>query len=61
MKFRYYIADLHVGAVIGTNDKELAEAYALSEDSFVFDIQSGMWLSTCGEQEIKEVRDEIHT
>jgi hypothetical protein len=61
MKFRYYITDLHAGSVVGTNDKELAESYALSEDSFVVDTQSGVWLSTCGEQEIKEVRNEHNT
>lgn len=55
MKYRYYITDLNAGAIVGTNDKDVADSYALSEDNYVVDAQSGTWISPCGEQEIKEV------
>ena len=54
MKYRYYITDLFAGAIVGTNDKDVADSYALSEDNYVVDVHRGTWISTCGEQEIKE-------
>ncbi len=60
-RFRYYITDLHAGAIVGTNDKDVADSCALSEDHFVVDAQSGIWMTPYGEQEIKEARNETHT
>jgi len=54
MKYRYYITDLFAGAIVGTNDKDVADSYALSEDNFVVDAQSGTWMNPYGEQPIKE-------
>jgi hypothetical protein len=55
MKYRYYITDLFAGAIVGTNDKDVADSYALSEDNFVVNAQSGTWMNPYGEQTIKEV------
>ena len=50
MKFRFYITDLNNGQVSGTNDPDLAADVSLSEDFFVVDSETGMWLSANGDQ-----------
>ena len=50
MKFRFYITDLNNGLVSGTNDRDLAADVSLSEDFFVVDSETGMWLSANGDQ-----------
>lgn len=37
-KFRYYIVSAFDGNVTGTNDKQLAESFAPSEDAWVIDV-----------------------
>lgn len=37
-KFRYYIVSAFTGSVTGTNDKQLAESFAPSEDDWVIDV-----------------------
>lgn len=54
MKFRYYITDLHAGCIFGTNDKEVAESYATSEDNFVVDTECAIQLLSDGESMIIE-------
>ena len=49
MKFRYYITDINNGIVSGTDDSDLAHDLSLSEDFFVVDSESGMWLSANGD------------
>jgi len=44
-KFRYYIADISEGTVLGTDSRETAEEYALmGPDAFVCDTETGCWL-----------------
>ena len=55
MKFRFYITDLFLGNLTGTNDAELAKQAATSEDMFVVDAETGNWLVSDGTEEaIKE-------
>ena len=49
MKFRFYVTDLNNGSVSGTDDPDLAADISLSEDFFVVDSESGMWLSANGD------------
>jgi hypothetical protein len=49
MKFRYYVTDSLDGVVKGTNDSEVARSYADSEDHFVVDSNTGVWLQTNGD------------
>ena len=49
MKFRYYITDINNGIVSGADDPDLAHDLSLSEDFFVVDSESGMWLSANGD------------
>ena len=44
MKFRYYITSIFSGDITGTNDKDLAENIAMSEDDFVLDSETGEWI-----------------
>lgn len=44
MKFRFYIAELFNGQVVGTNDQETARDLAMSEEYFVIDSETGRWL-----------------
>jgi hypothetical protein len=54
--FRYYITDLGAGSVVGTNDDTAAHDYALSEDNFVVDTLTGLWLQADEDSvEIKEI------
>ena len=52
--FRFYIADLFNGHVVGTNDEAKAADYASSEDYFVVDSQTGEWLTPEGVEEVTE-------
>lgn len=54
MIYRYYITDLHAGCIFGTNDKEVAESYATSEDNFVVDTECGIQLLSNGDSMIIE-------
>ena len=54
MKFRYYITDTFDGAIVGTDDDQKAKDYAASEDFFVVDTSTGMWMQPDGAQEINE-------
>lgn len=55
MKFRYYRVSLFNGNVQGTNNEELARAYAESEDDFVIDAEMNKWLHPNGDEpEIEE-------
>ena len=49
MKFRYYITNLHEGAVEGTNDDQTAIDFAASEDYFVVDSERGEWIQSSGD------------
>jgi hypothetical protein len=57
MGLRYYIVDLVDGLPLGTNDKVIAESYALSEDAFVIDTETNEWLSSSTSDQIKEVKE----
>lgn len=48
MRFRYYITNLHVGAIEGSNSLDVAENFANSEDYFVVDSETGQWLQSDG-------------
>lgn len=48
MRFRYYITNLHEGAVEGSNSFDVAENFANSEDYFVVDADTGLWLQPDG-------------
>lgn len=55
MKFRYYIADTFDGDMKGTNDPEVAKEFAICDDYFVVDTETGAWMADEGEaREIKE-------
>lgn len=45
MKFRYIITDISTGTLAGTNDEDTAISCAQSEDFFVYDAQSAVWLA----------------
>jgi hypothetical protein len=54
-KFRFYITDLGMGSVHGTDDEKIAENYATSEDFFVVDTNDGTWImADLKREEIKE-------
>lgn len=55
MKFRFYITNLHVGAIEGTNDESVAQRMAGSEDCFVVDSETGEQLMPDGRQPIAQV------
>lgn len=57
MGFRYYIVNLLDGCPTGTNDKAIAENYALSDDAFVIDTETNQWLSSSASDEIHEVKE----
>lgn len=55
MKYRYYIADTFDGDVKGTNDPKVALEFAICEEYFVVDTETGAWMADEGEtREIKE-------
>jgi len=49
MTFKYYITDLHDGIVHGTNNQDVAESYATSEDYFVICVESNKWMTADNE------------
>lgn len=55
-KFRYYIADCTNGDVRCTNNEDIANNYASSEDNFVVDVQDHTWIQAdLDTAEVKEV------
>jgi hypothetical protein len=44
MKFRYYITDLMEGIVSGTDDPALVNDLRESDDFFIVDTETGLWL-----------------
>lgn len=61
MKFRFYITDLHAGSIFGTNDESLAKDYAQSEDHFVADTETGLWLQTADHSSEIEAATDFRT
>lgn len=45
MKFKFYITNLNEGVIFGTDDERQARLYALSEDNFVVDTDTGSWIA----------------
>ena len=43
-KFRYYVTDLNSGSLRGTNKGDVANSFAMLDDFFVVDSETGMWL-----------------
>jgi hypothetical protein len=43
-KFLFYITDLYMGEILGTNSLSVAEDCACSEDMFVVDTLNGEWI-----------------
>lgn len=55
--FRFYITDTNEGSIRGTNNEELAEEIAESEDYFVVDTKMGEWIVAEGEREkVQEIK-----
>lgn len=54
MSFRYYITDLNEGAVLGTDNIEVANDLAASEDHFVVDTANGEWVTADGPTKVEE-------
>lgn len=44
MKYRYIITSTFHGAIFGTNDEAKAKEIAYSEDDFVYDTETGLWI-----------------
>lgn len=56
MKFRYYVTNTLDGFVVGTNNENVAENYAESDEFFVVDTETNEWLQPDGTREqIEEV------
>lgn len=57
MKYRYIIQEPYDGTYKGTNDLDVANKYATSEDYFVYDTETGEWiLSDLKRQELEEIK-----
>lgn len=55
MRYTYYITDLDMGEITGTNDEAVARSLAECEDYFVVNAEMGYWLLPKKEsQEVKE-------
>ncbi len=55
-KFRFYITSLMNGAILGTDSETTARDYAVSEDYFVVDTETGLWLAVDGhDMEVLEI------
>jgi len=50
--FRFYITNLFVGTIMGTNNQEEAEGLAWSEEYFIVDTSTGEELSYSGERSL---------
>lgn len=48
MKFRYYISDVMSYSTHGTNDLEVAEMWAETDEAFVVDSHTGLSLNSEG-------------
>jgi hypothetical protein len=46
MKFRFYITSTFDGSITGTDSEEIARNYAQSEECFVVDAETGIWLAS---------------
>lgn len=56
MKFRYYVTNTLDGFVVDTNNENVAENYAESDEFFVVDTETNEWLQPDGTREqIEEV------
>lgn len=54
-KFKYYITDTGQGVVRGTNDEQIAEDLAESEECYVVDVTDNLWVQPEGiSEEVKE-------
>jgi hypothetical protein len=57
-KFRYYIVNMFDGRPSGTNDKSVADNYALCDDAFVIDTETNEWLDVSGNHsQINEAKE----
>lgn len=57
MKFRYYITNLHVGAIEGTDYESVARSFAASCEYFVVDTETGKWIAESGNEfDIQEIK-----
>jgi hypothetical protein len=52
MKFRFYVADLGQGMIVGTDSPEEANDLAQCEDYFVVDTETGEWLTPYGREPV---------
>ena len=57
MKFRYYITDMHSGSIHGSDSAEVAASLRHSEDYFVVDTETGMWLTSGDDVDIQNIED----
>ena len=55
MKFRYYIACLMNGEMLGTNSETVAKNYAMTCDAFVVDTETNSWLKE--DEEVAQIND----
>lgn len=55
MKFRYYIGDVRNATWSGTDDPDLANDLSLSDDFFVIDSETGIWLD--GSEQKSEIKE----
>ena len=58
MKFKYYITDISNGEVLGTNQEDVAKALAKSEEFFVVNSETGVWLLYDGR--VEPVQETAH-
>lgn len=61
-KFKYYITSLFEGKIVGTNDQQIAQSFADTEDAFVLDLsdpEQPAWMLAEGDGalEIEEAKD----
>lgn len=56
MKYRYYIVDLFDGCVKGTNDEKTARDFAIGDEWYVIDTETGKWITGDEDMEIPEVK-----
>lgn len=57
MGFRYYITDTFNGCIKGTDNTKEAENFALCEEYFVVDTESGEWITPDSRIKIEEVKE----
>ena len=55
--FKWIIFDNFDGSIKGTNDDKIAAKYAILEEYFIYNTQSGKWLNIdCDEIDIEEIK-----